>query len=190
MATLSMNQSIWGHDSQWCCLSSNKKEESWCKRVSMVAERPHNTIIKETPRFCRNPKTDNRVSSTNPPSALFKTRMCPRWLSGCYMGDRCHYGHHIEDLFRPFYTKEMIFHQERQFRLKIDSLHMPRLCKEICSTVCEDREQKCLFFGNNSMSNKRIQVHIPGHSSQIPYCTVTCNTCQLLKRIEIYSFMI
>lgn len=125
------------------------------------------------------------------PKAPFKTRMCSRWLSGCYLGDRCPFAHRTEDLFKPFYTPEMIDFYEQMIGLQIDDKHMSRLCKDIFDLTCEDSKGECLFFGNNSMSNKRLQIHLPTHQCKMmPHCTVTCNTCQHVKKIDIYSFMV
>lgn len=159
--------SIWEYtnDSSKLGLSRKEKEDSWCKYTSHILQQK--SIICN---YHHRKKKENNVTPSRPNNALFKTQMCYHWLSGCYMGDRCPYAHRVEDLFHPYYASEV-----------------PRVCKEICSTVCEDPEEECLFFGNNSMSNKLIQVHMPKHFTRIPYCSVTCKKCQTSKIIEIYS---
>ena len=87
----------------------------------------------------------------------------------------------------------MIDFYQSMIGLEIDASFMARLCKEIDDLSCENPEGKdCLFFGNSSMSNKEIQIHMPAHHTlrMIPHCTVTCKTCKHVKRVDIYSFTV
>lgn len=137
-------------------------------------------------RHCVAATNKTALSSTIAP---YKTKMCGRWLSGCYMGDRCPFAHRTEDLFRRFYEPEMIGFYQSMIGLEIDANYMARLCKDIFDLSCE--ATACLFFGNTSMGNKEIQIHMPHHSSRMmPHCTVTCKTCKHVKRVDIYSFTV
>ena len=183
MYTLSQN--IWSDFTSTSTKKENVDIYTLCKKRSAILPPSRSNIW--TKKMCYvHKKTNNVIQCPSTPKPLFKTHMCARWLSGCYLGDRCQYAHHVEDLFKPFYTQEMIAFYQRMIKLDINSSYMTRLCKEICDNKCENED--CLFFNNTSMSNKRLQVHMPSHSSMIPYCTITCNTCKSLKRVEIYSF--
>lgn len=135
----------------------------------------------------------NKPPAQSSTIAPYKTKMCGRWLSGCYMGDRCPFAHRTEDLFRRFYEPEMIGFYQSMIGLEIDASYMARLCKDIVDLSCQNPEggEVCLFFGNTSMGNKEIQIHMPHHSSRMmPHCTVTCKTCKHAKRVDIYSFTV
>lgn len=175
--------------------------------ISMVRKRDHDECYKRLRTFVSavqqhhphhhrhhhqtkrpSPHTVADLTRASAPNPTFKTRMCSRWLSGCYMGDKCPCAHRIEELFERFYQSEMINFYQRSCAKSIDANYMPRLSKLICDSTCEDPHGNCLFRGNSSMSNKRIRIHMPRHVNTIPYCTITCNTCESMRRIEIYSF--
>lgn len=84
----------------------------------------------------------------------------------------------------------MIDFYQSMIGLEIDASFMARLCKDIADISCEGGA--CLFFGNSSMGNKEIQIHMPSHHTlrMIPHCTVTCKTCKHVKRVDIYSFTV
>lgn len=166
--------------------------------ISLIRKRDHDECYRRLKTFVshhhhhhqqakRSPRTDSQATIA-PPNPTFKTRMCSRWLSGCYMGDKCPCAHRIDELFERFYTGEMIIFYEKLCSTTIDATFIHRLCKSICDTACEDPLGECLFLGNTSMSNKHIAIHMPRHANMIPHCTITCNKCKSVKRIEIYSF--
>lgn len=183
---MSSHLNIWAHRIE---SKPIKKEEPWQWRAFMSSF---------SYSQCHSPTaiSNKRIEEEGPlipskPMALFKTRMCPRWLSGCYLGDnRCHCAHRVDDLFKPFYTKEMISHYQKIIKIDIDSHYLARLCKVICDTYCDDPLLHCLFRGNTSMGNKWIKLCMPTHSTMLPYCTVTCNCCKTVKRVEIYTFIL
>lgn len=135
-------------------------------------------------------KCARKATTAAEPSASYKTMMCRNWLSGCYHGDRCIYAHRLEELFVPFYHKEMIDYFQANIVLEIDRAYLTRLCKSICDWQCGDPNGECLFRENTSMRNKTIELHVPSYANQMPYCTVTCNHCKISRRVDIYSFTV
>lgn len=117
---------------------------------------------------------------------ILKTKLCYNWISGCYRGDSCIFAHSVEALVSPFYEKSLLAMYESGMYVKLDEKRLLYLCKEIREMTCRDYNEKCTFYNNNSMSNKRMHLCIDESHSVMPYCVVGCKSCHYINAIPIY----